>query len=777
MRRWWRGFSAALVIAGFALGFVPILGAAGWELSAIFSVPAAFLGGFTGIAIVRAAREKQVAIHPFRLWAIACVPALLPLCAAFLAAASHALRDTVRNCTPAMSVAFFALMPLASAAFAAACGVVFARALRSHRTAGVLFGLLVLGSLARTAWHMADGPAIFAANHFFGWFPGPIYDEALEVDAPLLWLRFLSLLIALAALLASALFPDQAPAAGRAPDDMPPLLFAGDPLRDATVLGFVLLGLAVASGYRRDFRIDIRRADVQAALGGHVRTEHFDIWFDAGTSPERVALLVQDHEFRHHAVTTWMGVETKERVTSYVFPGARAKKRWTGAGGTQVANPLRREIYLNGVHYPHPVLEHELAHVVSAELGMRPFVMLDVGLFEGIAVAAAWRDSGRGNPHEESAAMLRENLLPDATRLMGIGFWADRQARAYTAAGSFVRFLVERHGPEKLHAVWASGDFEEAYGKPLGALGAEWREFLATIEVPPARATAARERFTAPSILELPCARELSRLEEEGWAALNRRRFAEAREVFERWRAIDDRVEPVRALFHVSRRSGDLAQAEHHASRLLEREIERSPMWWRAKMHLAEIAWERAASGAPADAAAFEAAERGFDEVLSGGVSSDLVREAWLKREGVRHDRAGETAFAAALRAWFDPVLDSDRKLVAITEAATTSSGRARFAAAYVLGRGLVLTTDPAAGVTWLDRARDAAPADLPVALAGELHAVRADALTRLSRLPEAASAWETVRSLPGAPRDLLSRAEDGLDRVRWLETSPVGIE
>ncbi|MFO0671405.1 MAG: hypothetical protein U0235_17530 [Polyangiaceae bacterium] len=72
------------------------------------------------------------------------------------------------------------------------------------------------------------------------------------------------------------------------------------------------------------------------------------------------------------------------------------RKRFMGAGDTYIAKPWRREVYLQVAAYPHPVLAHELAHVVAGSFEVGPFRvagryggLLDQGMIEGVAVAAA----------------------------------------------------------------------------------------------------------------------------------------------------------------------------------------------------------------------------------------------------------------------------------------------------------------------------------------------------------------------------------------------------
>src|SRR6185295_4504566 len=79
-------------------------------------------------------------------------------------------------------------------------------------------------------------------------------------------------------------------------------------------------------------------------------------------------------------------------------------------------------------------------------------------------------------------------------------------ARSYTTAGSFLRFLLERYGPARLRALYHDGgDFEDAYGRPLGQLEAEWRAMVSAIVLPPAAVEGQKERFRGGSVFARPC--------------------------------------------------------------------------------------------------------------------------------------------------------------------------------------------------------------------------------------------------------------------------------
>ena len=66
-----------------------------------------------------------------------------------------------------------------------------------------------------------------------------------------------------------------------------------------------------------------------------------------------------------------------------------------------------------------------------------------------VAVALDWpMGYDRPNPHESVRAMQDLQQLPRLDRLFGLQFFSVSSARGYTTAGSFLRFLLDRHGPD-----------------------------------------------------------------------------------------------------------------------------------------------------------------------------------------------------------------------------------------------------------------------------------------------------------------------------------------
>jgi hypothetical protein len=71
-----------------------------------------------------------------------------------------------------------------------------------------------------------------------------------------------------------------------------------------------------------------------------------------------------------------------------------------------------------------------------------------------------------------------------------------------------VQWLLETRGPDAVAEAYASADVARAAGAPLASLDAEWNRYLDRIDVPPALAAQAAERFRDPGLFGARCARE-----------------------------------------------------------------------------------------------------------------------------------------------------------------------------------------------------------------------------------------------------------------------------
>lgn len=526
--------SVLVTAIAIALTFVPLFNLLGFEFSVTFGAILAYVAGWRAAACAVEARASRERVDegggaPFPGSALLrATGGNLALCLFPLTViALNSLR--VRTCNWGEGLQFYALFTLPGILYGSALG--YALGLRwSRRAARGLLVLWSLGTFAWALWNVLREPPIFAYNAFIGFFPGPIYDRLIPVSPQLIVARGIVVLQAMLFVLVATLLWDGARLRPRA------LLWAWNATRAVSgglaVLVAVVLTLLWSHTDALGLRID--RQMIQRQLGGHLATEHCDIYYDVGAyTPERAAELAREHEFHYAELHEFFGFEPPGRIGSYVYASAVQKKRLMGAAGTSFEDALNDEFHINASHYPHPVLRHEMAHIFAAHFSRWLRICPLIGVHEGIAVAAEWREESARQgltPDEACVAMDSLGVLPDLRQTMTwFGFWSQASRRVYTASGSFVHYLVERYGMDRFRVLWSRRDFVSAYGRDLETLLKAWRrERLDPLQLTPMQLRRAEQLFRPPAIFAVPCAHEQARLRAAATLAQGRWSLVEA---------------------------------------------------------------------------------------------------------------------------------------------------------------------------------------------------------------------------------------------------------
>jgi tetratricopeptide (TPR) repeat protein len=624
-------WSALLAVAGAAFCAVPLFDLLGYESSASLSILAGLGAGHIGVRVVGHARQFRradgVGVLFLRAWALSEVILVAPLALLSL----NALR--VHNCDYLEGLAFFLLLPVVSAAYGAAAGVAFGLATGSPR-GGVLAWLAwITGGLLLALHNVVFHPPVFAYHSLVGFVAGPIYDEEVRVTGTLIVARGHTLGLAAGFLAVAWALHD--PYLQRL---TPRAVFYGWPPRRVPGVLAILWLTVVGAVWANRGTLGVRpsRADIQRALGGRFETQHFTVYFEKGSRVERDILrIAEDHEFRYAQLREFFGFDAARKVRSYVYSSPEQKKRWMGAKHTSIGDPINREMHLNAEAYPHPSLKHELAHVLSGELRPFPKIPMQIGLLEGLAVAAEW-DDGRLTPHEWSRAMDELGLLPSVEGLLSLsGFWRERSSQAYTAAGSFVRWLREVYGMAAVRDVYATGNFERSFGKAVPELVRAWQAYLGRIALPREAMAEARWRFGKRSIFEQACAHEIAALRERAWRAYGAGAYGHARAVFQQIAAFEPKNPEHRwNIVRVDLAAKRWAAASDGAQRLLSDRSADEYLRALAQEGLGDAEW---------NLGNVAAARQAYAAVQSARVSPPLSRAATIKGEALRGNaEAGE---------------------------------------------------------------------------------------------------------------------------------------
>jgi len=534
---------ALAALVGILLPLAPLARTPGYESALAATVVVALLGGWIGIAAARLERDDDpsqpkpsapaltTALRAtFASFALTCA-AILPFLAASALAGALGPR-----CSILAGLPWYPILPLPSAFLAASLGLGCGALVEGRGRAAAFYCALLALSLAASAWPVFFGPQAFFYNHLLGYFPGPIYDEVVRIEGGLLAHRVLTIAWGFAAIGLVALCRDERGRLGRP---------RGRPL----ALGLVAVScIAIVVGFagRHQAGWEQSEASIERALGARAEGARCTVIHPRELSSRRLRAFLAECDHRVGELEAFFGVEAR-RPTVFLYRSREEKRRLTGAARTQFAKPWLGQIHVDVRGSPHPILKHELAHLIAAPLGRGPFGVTAAalgllplqGLVEGAAVAADW-PAGELSVHEEAQAMRALGLAPRLERIVSAsGFWAESSGRAYTYAGSFVRWLIDTRGSEAFGRLYRDGDFAAAYGVGLPALIASWEAFLDEVPLAPGAKALAERRFRRPPIFRRPCAREVALLADEARDALGAGDPLRAADLYSKCLALD----------------------------------------------------------------------------------------------------------------------------------------------------------------------------------------------------------------------------------------------
>lgn len=507
---------ALTALISIALLFVPLAGALGFEYSAVTGFILSFVSVFVSAELISGDNRSHAAGKRIsdRVSSILLVNLLFLVVVYLIGLTGSLLKG---DCFIREGTVFFLLIPVVSVFFSSSLGLLTGSLL--GRRGFITGALILIGVFAYSLRELYTEPSLFVYNPLYGFFPGPIYDEAIPVTDTLVIYR---LVTALWGLLFLALLH----------------LANGLGYRRVGAWDFIkliVIGIALLTAYSYESELGIsydREYITENILPASLETDHFVIYYDP-SSPEagRIDLIAGDHEWRYAELSRFLDVDTEEKIRSYIYPDTETRKRVVGAGDTTIANPIHGEIHLVYGAFPDPILKHELTHVMAGDFGTKLLRMSPkVGLLEGLAVAADWGGDGY-DPHQWSKAIIENGMAPDLADITGFGFWYAPPGLSYTLMGSFSRYLIDAYGIEKFKTVYRTGDFS-VYGKDLPGLAAEWKKFLEGVDAPAEVNELAKARFGAPGIFTASCPRRVGALKSEGYGYYANDNFLRARKAF-----------------------------------------------------------------------------------------------------------------------------------------------------------------------------------------------------------------------------------------------------
>jgi tetratricopeptide (TPR) repeat protein len=680
-----------------AIGFLPLFGGPGYEhsLASGLVVPSA-------AAVLVALQVSSAVDAPPGPWVSRGIATGLVLAGvAFATALLHGVR--VGFCDVAGGATLFALTAGVGGAAGGVWGALVGAAVRGwrgRRLACVLLAIAApIAGIAGSVARFYGSPMVFAYDPFFGYFSGTLYDTVVDVR-PELWTYRGGSIAGMGGLclLSSSL---ERVAAGR--------LALRPDRRLATIAGVALLVAALVVVARGPALGHWQTSStIAATLGAQRSGPRCDVFYPDTVLAPQAELMVRDCEEQLAEDERRLGARLEGRLSVFAFADGGEKRRLMGAAETSIAKPWRHEVYVQVSAYPHPVLGHEIAHVLAGSFAPGPFrvaggLVPDPGLIEGLAEATS-PDDDELTEAQWARAMLDLGILPPMRSIFSLGFLGDSAERSYTVAGAFVGWVMDTRGPATVRAWYGGGSIEALTQRSWLALEEDFAGWLRTLPMPAEASAYARARFEKQSVWARRCPHVVDALGRAADRCRDEHRFEKAASLYTQalardptdWRARLDHARVLRAMDQA-----DPARAELEALA----SDPRAPRTWRDRTDEA-LADDDLARGLGARAA------DEYRTVAARSLDEDAVRTLEVKALAAE-DPVARRAILDLLVAEPGRVLDSWIGALSLGAWAADPGGPL---ATYLVGKNL---TTHAAGqpreawdraAAWLDRALAAGP-------------------------------------------------------------------
>ena len=448
---------------------------------------------------------------------------------------------------------------------------------------------LPVASYGVSLWRFYTTPMVFAFDHFVGYFAGTLYDTEL---GPLdrLWTYRLATFgfVLCAGWLVTSVSPKDR------------LEFRSTARAAWGVAGALLAVVVTLRGPQFGHYQTV--SSIQEVLHHRVDSPRCSVLFGPLVPVYSAELLAWECSAHVSELERYFEVRAPDKTTVYLFQSAEQKAWLMGARHVYVAKPWREEIYVQAQGFPHPVLRHELAHVVAGRLGEGPFKIAgalwglspDPGRIEGFATAAAPSEDDPLTSHQWAAAMKKLGLLPPLGELFQLGFFGSNSSTAYTVAGAFVEWTRQTFGAAALARWYGGATLEEATGSPAHELESRFLETLDAVALSDAELAAARARFERPAVLARRCPYMIDASLSEGLGLLAAGDCADAEPVLRDVLATEPQA--LRAelgLAQCSQNAGAWEQAVDRYSRVSSSPHANSIFRAVALERLGDVAWQR----------------------------------------------------------------------------------------------------------------------------------------------------------------------------------------
>lgn len=388
---------------------------------------------------------------------------------------------------------------------------------------GIHFGWMQEKSINRCLWVSAFwivtfiisfvpgylNPQIFTYGWQYGFFPGIIWDAAMELQPAYWWSRLFVIAFAAVYIIEDHQLIKAGVKTWKEKTTVREANYLGNAIYVAAFIFICLVlspYLGITQSHNHISQKLAKTVDVQSAVIIHCA--------DSTLTKDELTLLQYNCALYCDSIRSFFNIKDKRLTHLYIYSTEEEMKKYVGTANASIAKPWMNELHIAKENLGS--LKHELVHTLLAPYGNFPFdISWSTGLTEGAAVAVEENYDGIRDCDEYSARILQLELAKGVKETMSFsGFTSQSSGKSYTLAGSFCKYLIKQYGSEKFLSLYNSRDYNSIYGRPLEALEREWIVSLRPLQIPMNKYDSLRVRFyfDRTSIINEPCLRRIGRM-------------------------------------------------------------------------------------------------------------------------------------------------------------------------------------------------------------------------------------------------------------------------
>ncbi len=353
-------------------------------------------------------------------------------------------------------------------------------------------------------------PQIYFFNQIILFWPGTIYDDLIEPNVFWLTFRIITILfVALFLFLAKSKLGKW---------KMVFITFS---------VYFIFLFLKPQMGFATNM------GKIRSKTETKLNTEHFNVFLFKNISDHEQKYLKGLLEFFYDEEEKDLKIKPDSKIEVIIFKNSEQKRRLFGSGRADVTKIWLSQIYLDYSSYE-VNLKHELAHVFSKAIGntlLKLPAKFNIALLEGFATAEA-NNYDDFNVFYPVKIFNSPNPLNEVKEIFqNVGFYGLNSSISYSFAGSFLKFLWQKYGIEKVKRVYSTGNFEKVFSKDFNELTSEYAEYLSTFKV---AGNPFRKQlyFGRKPLIKKYCVRTAAKMREQAKGYFKKGNFKKAEEIY-----------------------------------------------------------------------------------------------------------------------------------------------------------------------------------------------------------------------------------------------------